>query len=42
MFSSLSHSVPEAIEFAEKYGHNITLIVHKVILLFEEPNNKKD
>ena len=30
MYSSLSHSVPEALEFAAQYGHEIKLMIHKV------------
>ena len=28
--ASLEHSVPEALEFAESYGHSIKLIAEKV------------
>ena len=30
VYSSLSHSVPEALEFAVQYGHDIKLMIHKV------------
>ena len=31
--ASLDHSVPEALEFATQYGHQIKLIVEKVFYI---------